>query len=70
MPTIDPRIISVVITELPSIITAIKDAFSAAHPDEQQPTSEDVIAAFDAAYQSSLAKDEAWLAAHPNTPNV
>ncbi len=63
--TIDPRLINIAIEGLPVAVAWIKSAFAARHPDAPQPTSEEVIAARDEAYRSSLAKDDAILAAHP-----
>ncbi len=61
--TVNASLLAVVIQEMPSIIEQIKAAFVKAQP--PAPTDADVIEAFNAAYQASLAKDEAWLAAHP-----
>jgi hypothetical protein len=52
------------IKEAPGIIRSLREAFARHHPDEPQPTDEEVIAAFDAAFKSSLAKDELWLRLH------
>jgi hypothetical protein len=65
MPNIDPRLIGIAIEELPVAIDWIKSAFATRHPDAPQPTSEEIIAARDEAYRSSLAKDDAILAEHP-----
>ena len=59
-------LILLAIKELPTIISGLRAVFHRAHPDEPVPTDEEVIAAFNLAYRSSLAKDEAWLAAHPD----
>lgn len=55
----------VMIDELPSIIGFAKSVFKAKNPDAPEPTSEQVIAAFNTAGASSLAVDDNWLAAHP-----
>lgn len=65
MPELDPRLVQVAITLIPSVIDWIREAFKNQHPDAPVPTSEDVIAAYESAFASSIAKDEAWLAAHP-----
>jgi len=54
--------------QAPAIIALFKAAFRHAHPDDPVPTDAEVIAAYESAFASSLAKDEAWLAAHPKTP--
>lgn len=64
--TIDPRLISIAIEELPLGIEWIRSAFVARHPDVPEPTSEEIIAARDQAYQQSLAVDDTILGA--NTP--
>lgn len=53
------------IQETPAIIALLKEAFAKSNPDAPTPTDEEVIAAYESAFRSSLAKDEAWLAAHP-----
>lgn len=58
-------LLALALQETPTIIDALVKKFSAAHPDEPTPTSEEVIAAYQQAFTSSLAKDDAWLAAHP-----
>jgi len=60
-----PPLIALAIQELPGIIGFLKEAFRDRHPDEPEPTNEDVLAAYKTAFESSIAKDDAWLAAHP-----
>lgn len=67
MPSIDPRLVQVAITLVPSVISWIREAFQKKAPDAPVPTDAEVIAAYEQAFQSSLAKDAAWLAAHPET---
>lgn len=63
----NPALTSVILQNLPGIIGFIKAQFAATHPDEPEPTSEAVIAAYQEALASSLAKDAIWLAEHPST---
>jgi len=60
-------LVMLAIKEAPGIIRLLKEVFHREHPDEPHPTDEEVIAAFEAAFQSSLAKDEAWLRLHGGT---
>lgn len=62
-------LIAVLISKLPEIIALSKEWFGQAHPELPEPTSEEVIAAWIHASTSSLLKDEAWLAAHPEGDN-
>ena len=63
-----PALIAIAIQETPAVIAFLRDAFSKRHPDQPPPTDAEVIAAYEQAFQSSLAKDAAWLAAHPEPP--
>lgn len=58
-------LVQLAITETPNIITALKSLFASQHPTAPVPTDDEVIAAYQQALASSLAKDDNWLAAHP-----
>ena len=66
--TIDPRLITLAIAEAPAAIDALKALFVKQNPDAPVPTSADVIAAHNIGVAATLAKDDAFLAAHPPTP--
>ena len=57
-------LLEVAITNLPAIIDSLKGWFSQANPGAPEPTDAEVIAAYQQALASSLAKDAAWLAVH------
>lgn len=61
----NPQLVILAIEEAPNIIQAFKTLFAKQHPTLPAPTSEEVIATFEAVYGSSLLKDQSWLASHP-----
>lgn len=61
----DPRLIQLALTLVPSIIERIRSAFQSNHPGDPAPTDAEIIAAYQTAFVSSLAKDDQWLAMHP-----
>jgi hypothetical protein len=63
---LDPRLVNVAIEELPAMIAWIREAFHNKHPDAPVPSSAEVIAANQQAYESDLAKDDAYLNTHLN----
>jgi len=58
-------LIGLAMTELPTIITALKDAFKKSNPNDPQPTDAQVIAAMLSAAATTIAIDENWKASHP-----
>lgn len=59
-------LVAVAIQNLPAIIDSLKGWFHQANPGAPEPTDSEVIAAYQEALASSLARDAAWLAAHPD----
>jgi len=54
-----------IITILPSVVSLIQAIVGRQNPGVPPPTSAEVTLAFITACSGSLAKDDAWLAAHP-----
>lgn len=59
------QLITLAIQQAPSVIAGLKELFQKENPDAPVPTEVEIIQAFNSAFFSSLAVDEAWLAAHP-----
>ncbi len=53
------------IEEAPSFIAFTKEMFVKKNPDLPVPTSEEIIAIYEAGYLASIAKDDAIIAANP-----
>lgn len=62
---VNTQLVTLAILQTPSIIAAIRALFAKQNPGVPEPTSAEVIAAFNSAFISSLVKDDEWLAAHP-----
>jgi hypothetical protein len=62
------QLVTLAIEETPAIIDGLKSLFAKQNPGAPVPTSDEVIAAYNSAFVSSVAKDEAWLAVHPVQP--
>lgn len=58
-------LLQLAIQEVPNVIEALKALFKKRNPAAPEPTEVEVMAAFNGAFFSSLAKDDQWLAAHP-----
>lgn len=58
------QLIALAIQDVPLVIARLKELFRRHHPGDPEPTSAEVIAAYQSGFVSSLAKDDAWLAAH------
>ena len=52
-----------IIAEIPSLVDYIKVLFTKQNPNLPPPTSDEITAAYQAGFTSSVAKDDAWLAA-------
>ena len=63
----NPALIQLAIQETPAIVAALKGLFAKQNPNEPAPTDAEVIAAYQSAFASSLARDDQWLATHPET---
>ncbi len=58
-------LIALILKEIPGIVTLIQERYAAAHPEADPLTAEQVVAAFEEAFTSTIAKDEmikAWIA--------
>lgn len=58
-------IVLAAIEALPDVLHAVKDIFKKSSPDAPPPSDMEVLQALDIAFVASLAKDDQWLAAHP-----
>lgn len=61
-------LLQLIIGQLPGLVQTIRDLLRRRDPNAPEPTDAEVLAAFQEAIASSLAKDEQWLAAHPEQP--
>ena len=57
-------LIALAIQEAPAIFDRLRALFHKSNPTDPLPTDAEVIAAYQAAFQSSIDKDNAWLSAH------
>ena len=64
-PQTEQQLITLAIQELPAVISLFQSLFAKQNPTSAVPTSAEVIAAYQSAYLSSVAKDDLWLAQHP-----
>lgn len=59
-------LIALILKEAPSFVQLIQERYAATHKNEDPLTAEQVVAAFEEAFTSTIAKDElikAWIAA-------
>jgi hypothetical protein len=63
---VNPALLAVALQQAPAIIAMLQKLFHKANPNEPEPTEAEVIAAYNLAFISSLARDDAWIAAHPD----
>lgn len=62
----DPiALVNTITSVLPGIVALIRATHVAQNPGVPQPTSEDIVSAFETAVAASLARGELWLAGHP-----
>jgi len=61
------NITGAIVMVLPSVVSLVQAIFVKQYPGDPVPTSAEVLAAFGSACASSIARDDAWLAAHPKT---
>lgn len=61
----NPILVTLAIQETPAIIDGLRALFAKQNPTVPLPTSEEIIAAYNAAFASSIARDEQWIAQHP-----
>lgn len=62
------KLITLAIQQAPAIIAGLQALFRQSNPPgTPEPTEAEVMAAFNAAFISSLARDEQWLRNHPAT---
>lgn len=59
-------LVQLAIQQTPAIVAGLKALFKQDNPDAPEPTDQEVLDAAREVFASSLAKDDAWLAAHPN----
>lgn len=65
----NPALANIAIAELPALISYLRVLFTKRHPEDPVPTEAEILAAYQTALTSSLAKDDQWLAVHPkDTP--
>lgn len=61
----NPALVAIAIQEAPAVLALLRNLFVKKHPDAAVPSDEAIINAYHDAFNASLAKDAAWLSAHP-----
>jgi len=62
------QIATLIANQLPGLIAFLRERLRRDDPDAPSPTDAEILAALHTAVSASVAKDDAWLAAHPPTP--
>jgi hypothetical protein len=58
-------LLAIAIQQVPALLQFLKDIHQDKNPGAPVPSDAEVVEAYQAAFASSLAKDAAWLAQHP-----
>jgi hypothetical protein len=66
----NPGLLNLIIGQIPGIIAMIKTNHAASDPNAPPVTDADVLAALQQAVASSIARDDQWLQAHPQGPDI
>jgi hypothetical protein len=66
----NPGLLNLLIGQLPVVIGMIKGLHAQADPNAPPVTDAEVLAALQQAVASSIAKDDQWLQAHPQGPDI
>lgn len=66
----DQRIIELIIANSPAVIGMLQGLWKAKNPGEPEPTPDEIIVGLHAWAKGSIAKDDAWDAAHPKKPTL
>jgi hypothetical protein len=62
----NPNLLNVAISNIPTLVALLHESFRKAQPNDPQPTDAEMLDALASAVASSIAKDDQWLANHPD----